>query len=229
MGNTTKPAALQLADMLDALGWRSVDKDMKTAAAELRRLHACVAELEAAAAAAEPAPQGWKRVPVVPTDAMAAAAINAAMAYPARQRPVNGTDVWAAMVTAAPQPPVPQEWLVPCDHSIQVGTTGAFECSKCGLQFHASQPGDRFYRAAPQVAPWDGTINPADFTVSTFAPGVSSAWLPKPQNGVCITHVPSGCFESETSLKSAHGNKALAWERLIKRLEALAAAAKDAL
>ena len=46
---TSKPAALQLAATLDALGWRSVDKDVKTAAAELRRLHARVVELESAA------------------------------------------------------------------------------------------------------------------------------------------------------------------------------------
>ena len=75
---------------------------------------------------------------------------------------------------------------------------------------------------ATQSAPWDGVINPADFTVSTFTHGVNSSWLPKPQNGVCITHKPTGCFESETSLKSSHANKAMAWDRLIKRLEALA-------
>lgn len=54
MSELHKASALQLADMLDALGWRSVDKDMKTAAAELRRLHARVVELEAA-----PVPKGY--------------------------------------------------------------------------------------------------------------------------------------------------------------------------
>ncbi len=35
-----------LAQMLEALGWRSVDGDLRSAAAELRRLHARVVELE---------------------------------------------------------------------------------------------------------------------------------------------------------------------------------------
>lgn len=53
---------------------------------------------------AEPFPQGWKLVPETPTDAMSTAAIKAAMRYPAHQRPVNGQDVWFAMLDAAPQP-----------------------------------------------------------------------------------------------------------------------------
>ena len=41
-----QPEALMLAQMLEALGWRSVDGDLRSAAAELRRLHARVVELE---------------------------------------------------------------------------------------------------------------------------------------------------------------------------------------
>ena len=40
-----QPYALRLAEMLEALGWRSVDKDLRNAADELRRLHALNAEL----------------------------------------------------------------------------------------------------------------------------------------------------------------------------------------
>ena len=40
-----QPYALRLAEMLEALGWRSVDKDLRNAADELRRLHAEVERL----------------------------------------------------------------------------------------------------------------------------------------------------------------------------------------
>lgn len=40
-----QPCALRLAEMLEALGWRSVDGDLRRAAAELRRLHAEVERL----------------------------------------------------------------------------------------------------------------------------------------------------------------------------------------
>lgn len=40
MSTTQQPEALRLAQMLEALGWRSVDKDLRVTAAELRRLHA---------------------------------------------------------------------------------------------------------------------------------------------------------------------------------------------
>lgn len=46
MNQAQQPEALQLADMLEALGWRAVDKDLRRAAAELRRLHASEQELE---------------------------------------------------------------------------------------------------------------------------------------------------------------------------------------
>lgn len=46
MTTTQQPEALQLAEMLEALGWRAVDKDLRNAAAELRRLHSRVADLE---------------------------------------------------------------------------------------------------------------------------------------------------------------------------------------
>lgn len=39
------PEALRLAEILEGLGWRSVDKELRTAAAELRSLHAQVAAL----------------------------------------------------------------------------------------------------------------------------------------------------------------------------------------
>lgn len=47
MNQAQQPEALQLAEMLEALGWRAVDKDLRKAAAELRRLHARNAWLEA--------------------------------------------------------------------------------------------------------------------------------------------------------------------------------------
>ena len=40
-----QPYPLRLAEMLEALGWRSVDGDLRRAAAELRRLHAEVERL----------------------------------------------------------------------------------------------------------------------------------------------------------------------------------------
>lgn len=46
MTTTQQSEALQLAEMLEALGWRAVDKDLRKASAELRRLHARVVELE---------------------------------------------------------------------------------------------------------------------------------------------------------------------------------------
>lgn len=48
-----QPYALRLAEMLEALGWRSVDGDLRRAAAELRRLHALNAELVEALRVAE--------------------------------------------------------------------------------------------------------------------------------------------------------------------------------
>lgn len=79
-------------------------------------------------------------------------------------------------------------------------------------------------RRAPvgAVPKWDGAIKPADFIVDTFRRG-GSGWVPKPDTCVRITHCPTGFFEEETAMRSVHANKAVAWQRLSDRLEALAA------
>ena len=106
---TSKPAALQLAATLDALGWRSVDKDMKTAAAELRRLHARVVELESAALRT-PVPPGWQLVPLQPTSEM----LNVAgqteeihNEYGEELYVKNTGAVYQVMLAAAPRTPEP--------------------------------------------------------------------------------------------------------------------------
>lgn len=77
--------------------------------------------------------------------------------------------------------------------------------------------------AAPvQNVEWDGKINPSDFVVSTSRQG-GSGWVSKPDNCIRITHLPTGLFEEESSYRSQHTNKAVAWQRLSDRLEALAA------
>lgn len=74
-----------------------------------------------------------------------------------------------------------------------------------------------------QMPQWDGVIKPTDFIVDTFHRR-SSGWIPQPDNGVRITHRPTGLFEEEVSMRSVYTNKAVAWQRLTDRLEALIAA-----
>lgn len=47
---------------------------------------------------------GWKLVPEEVTDDMAIAAVRETLKYEPELRPLNGTDVWAAMIAAAPRP-----------------------------------------------------------------------------------------------------------------------------
>lgn len=138
----------------------------------------------------------------------------------------------------APAVPVPHGWVaIPLEPTAEEwqqaqGTLldvnwDAVTCLAARIQTLISITRDKWsaaVAAAPQApAPkWDGVINPSDFIVNTFSQG-SSGWIQKPDNCVRITHVPTGLFEEETADRSVHGNKAVAWERLCARLEALAA------
>jgi hypothetical protein len=88
-------AAVQESSEFDADHW-----------AELYRLRAAGAAQPVSAGVLE----GWKLVPVEPTDAMALAACKVSLRNPA----INGVDQYRAMLAAAPQPPAPSE----ADHGI---------------------------------------------------------------------------------------------------------------
>lgn len=60
-------------------------------------------------------------------------------------------------------------------------------------------------------------LNPADFSVSTFATG--SQWFPR-WDGVTVTYIPTGDFESCSEYRGQHHNRAVAWDRLIAKLKA---------
>jgi hypothetical protein len=100
MTDTTQPEALRLADEL-AHGY-PLALDAMSAAAELRRLHARVTELEAQAPAVPAVPHGWKLVPVEPTEAMFtrfSQQIETGVVY------VGGfLQAYRCMLEAAPQP-----------------------------------------------------------------------------------------------------------------------------
>ena len=104
------PEALRLAHIFDnplPPEW----PDMVAAAAELRRQHARIAELEAVGAggvqALSAAPAGWKLVPVNPTPEMWKAAKS--VPDPNPPYPPHYGLVWDAMLAASPTPPVEQQ------------------------------------------------------------------------------------------------------------------------
>lgn len=100
--STEQPEALLLADDLEASS--KLPGNYRTcnakAAAELRRLHARVQELEAAQAArrAPVVPSGWRVVPVEPTLQMKRAGMS-------ERHDDLSRSVYQAMIAAAPYPP----------------------------------------------------------------------------------------------------------------------------
>lgn len=60
-------------------------------------------------------------------------------------------------------------------------------------------------------------LNPADFSVSTYASG--SARFPR-FDGVTVTYIPTGDSESCGENRGQHANRAGAWDRLIAKLKA---------
>ena len=111
------PEALRLAHIFDnplPPEW----PDMVAAAAELRRQHARIAELESeleavgaggvqALSAAPAVPAGWKAVPVNPTPEMWKAAKT--VPDPNPPYPPHYGLVWDAMLAASPTPPAEQQ------------------------------------------------------------------------------------------------------------------------
>jgi hypothetical protein len=104
------PEALRLAHIFDSPlppEW----PDMVAAAAELRRQHARIAELEAVGAggvqALSAAPAGWKLVPVNPTPEMWKAAKS--VPDPNPPYPPHYGLAWDAMLAATPTPPAEQQ------------------------------------------------------------------------------------------------------------------------
>ena len=100
-----QPEALRLAARLDCdatdadMGRKPIACTRRKAAEELRRQHAEIQQLKAQLSARQAAPEGWRLVPVEPTEEML-------MAYSAN--PCNAAQavaVYRAMASAAPPPP----------------------------------------------------------------------------------------------------------------------------
>ncbi len=111
-----QPEALRLAACLDCdatdadMGRKPIACTRRKAAAELRRQHAEIQQLKAQLSARQAAPEGWRPVPVEPTEEML-------MAYSAN--PCNAAQavaVYRAMLSAAPPPPErePRCWCETC-------------------------------------------------------------------------------------------------------------------
>ena len=59
-------------------------------------------------------------------------------------------------------------------------------------------------------------LNPLDFIIDTYKTG--TAWMPS-ISGIQITHVPSNIIVRCDSERSAHANRAKAWENILEMLE----------
>lgn len=72
-------------------------------------------------------------------------------------------------------------------------------------------------------------IQPKDLRIRTYVPMNSSqgAWSSGRDNGVAILHIPSGIEASSHVDRSQHRNRAIAMEKLVKRLEDRAALAQS--
>lgn len=76
--------------------------------------------------------EGWQLVPVIATDAMAAAAINTRLA--SGNVCLNGLDIWGAMLAAAPSAPVSAQWPAMIDvGNFLVNLIGISDSSRRGV------------------------------------------------------------------------------------------------
>ena len=107
----TQPEALRLADKYEVDGFLQEHRFAKDfwcrqAAVELRRQHARIEELEAHLAAAQQGVQGWKLVPVEPTEKMINEGSCAQTLKDGHQY-IGGCaakTAWTFMLAAAPKP-----------------------------------------------------------------------------------------------------------------------------
>lgn len=99
-------AARELSPTLFEHGLDGLPGDGPKTKATMEKEAALVRRMLTAAALSAPQAEreGWKLVPVEITDAMALAATKVSLTYHPHQRPLNGTDVWGAMLAAAPPP-----------------------------------------------------------------------------------------------------------------------------
>ncbi len=112
-----QPEALRLAARLDCdatdadMGRKPIACTRRRAAAELRRLHAEIQQLKDQLSARKAAPDGWRLVPVEPTEEMLDAAHASDCEYSKRafggrmHMPQAAEDHWHVMLSAAPPPP----------------------------------------------------------------------------------------------------------------------------
>ena len=120
--NKQQPEALRLAHTLsggklidDSTEWADT---LHAAAAELRHQHARIAELEAQLSATQPAapvPQGWKLVPVEPTEKMISEGC-CAQTLKDGHRYIGecaAKTAWSFMLAAAPTPPAAATTVMP--------------------------------------------------------------------------------------------------------------------
>lgn len=74
---------------------------------------------------------------------------------------------------------------------------------------------------ANQPKKWDGQIRPSDFTVTTFSTQ-KSGWIKQHDNGIRVTHVPTGEYAESHEHRSQHANREVAWNELKEKLVSMA-------
>lgn len=122
-----QPEALRLAEALYAESDRQSTgvkySTAKKSAAELRRLHAEIQQLKAHLSARQAAPDGWRLVPVEPTEEMVTAG----------QESFGVHDCYYAMLSAAPPPTErePRCWCETC-RPITPSDMRFIVCPDCG-------------------------------------------------------------------------------------------------
>ena len=182
----TKDEAMKLA--LDAL-----EELMPTGSATMHLREKAITALHQALEQPEQVsvPEGWKLVPVEPTDAMLSVPVNIDLRECVTPGGVTGLDAvglfnaWEAMIEAAPQPwdtsdmayrpgglSMEQEGIVPSDYSSQAGD-------------YSSQAGDCLEQEPVAWMRSDGTLLFADGNV--FAVGQAFYTAPPKREFVCST------------------------------------------
>lgn len=161
------PEALRLAERLDCdasdadMGRKPVACTRRKTAAELRRQHAEIQQLKAQLSARQAAPDGWKLVPVDPTEKMLDAAHEGDREYTLRvfgdvMTVMQGPhDHYVAMLSAAPPPPEREPLTDPTDF-LKDGLKQFWESVEDGSAFdtspEVSRQLDRILKANPNAA-----------------------------------------------------------------------------
>ena len=62
-------------------------------------------------------------------------------------------------------------------------------------------------------------LNPDDLVIQTYSSKPKGGWSLRPDDGIKITHVPSGLVAFSDSERSQHRNKNIAMQELREKLE----------